>query len=79
MKRKANGEFKIDDDIPIPFTKHSHSKGYTDALRRLKKVGQSVLLPIRIVDASHLAYCALGKGKFRSRPEGNGSRVWRIK
>jgi hypothetical protein len=79
MKRKANGEFKIEDDIPIPAGKHGHSKGYTDALRRLKKVGQSVLLPIEQQAASHAAYYALGKARFSVRAEGKGSRVWRIK
>ena len=47
-------------------------------LRALKRK-ESVWLAYRVSQASNAAQTALGRGNYAARPEGTGSRVWRLK
>ena len=72
-----NGEFKIEDGIPMP-PKHGNAKGYAEALKKLK-VSQSLVLPVGSYSGAwgH-AKANLGKGNFVIRAaKGGGFRVWR--
>lgn len=73
-------KLKIEDGIPAPERRVS-SKGYTEAIRALKR-GQSVLLPTSYGSAYTLcaALCQTERkpGEFVVRSEGDGARVWRV-
>lgn len=74
---KPNGEFKIEDNVPIP-SYGNQGKGYTAVLRKLRK-GQCVFLPTRIQSIqSCIHQMGATMSDFTCRSEGSGVRVWRI-
>ena len=73
---KANGEFRAEKGIPIP--PHRGNKGYTDAMRSLKK-GESVMLPIVIANAvNSLHHAGFSAETHTCRTVEGGTRIWRI-
>jgi hypothetical protein len=75
MKRRDNGAYKIDKDIPVPPRK---GRGSLMALMRTMKVGESVFVPNQKT-GNHTAWLVFGKGNYTTRVEKAGVRVWRIK
>ena len=76
MKRRENGEYKIDKDIPLPKRK---SSGYSlTTTMRAMKVGDSVYVP-NARTGNHTGWLVLGKGNYAVRNEKTGTRVWRTK
>jgi hypothetical protein len=71
---KANGEFKIEKDIPIP---PRGGRGLAAALRKMK-VGDSVELPISTQSASNCVRQLFGPGHVTIRKTDKGCRVWLI-
>ena len=70
-------EIKVEKGIPIPAP--GNNLGFTQALRDLKNVGDSILLPRSISTASGLIAQMGMQGKFTCRTVEGGVRVWRIK
>lgn len=74
---EGNGELKIEKGIPIPGTSGAPRRGLREALRHLE-VGDSVLVRSAPSTAGATAHQILGPGKYATRKEGGGVRVWRI-
>ena len=70
-------DLSIDSNVPVPDRYYRRIKGYTAILRKLE-VGQSVLLPTSPASACKLARGALGAGRYTSREEEEGTRIWRV-
>ena len=70
-------EIKVEKGIPIP--SRGRTRGFTQALRNLKNVGDSVFLPTRIRGIYVAAKDAGLGGKITARTVEDGVRVWRIK
>ena len=68
---------KIDSDVPIPERFFRRGKGYSARLKRLE-VGQSTVLDTSWPSACKLARDTLGRGRYTSREEVDGVRIWRV-
>ena len=66
---------KIEKGIPVPLWR-GNNKGYTASIRALKK-GGSVFLPITQLGSIRTT-TGMSKKTHVTRPEGKGTRIWKI-
>lgn len=71
-----NGELKIEKGIPLPPARGGR-RSETAALMRAMKKGDSILMHKAPTNVQQHALRYIGKGKFATRREGNGYRVWK--
>jgi hypothetical protein len=73
--KKTNGELKIEKGVPLP---QARSRGLSKALRGMK-IGDSLLTFSGADSARNVAAQVLGAGKYATRQDKGGIRIWRTK